>query len=97
MPKPQYKNLLHNILTDYDNHTFDTGRVIAFLYFLSSICFEGYHLFKAPELFRVQEYLVGGAAFLAGLGAYILGDNKGRPKEGVNTNAISTDLDVPKK
>jgi hypothetical protein len=75
-----FLRVLHNVATDFDNKTFDTGRVIAIIYFFSAICFEGYRVFTSTTSFNPQEYLTGGAAFLAGLGAYIYGDASGRGK-----------------
>src|SRR4030042_479243 len=83
--------ILHNLVTDYDNKTYDTGRSIALVYFTVAIFFEGYHLFKSPATFDVQEFLVGGAAFLAGLGAYAIGAGAGRPKTETTTRESSTD------
>ena len=65
-------------ITDYDNTTYDTGRVIAFVYFLSAIVFTGYNLAVLHNPFDVQGYLVGGGGFLGGLGVYLFGDKSGR-------------------
>lgn len=70
---------LKQILTSYDNETYDTGRVLAFLYFLSTIVFTGWIVFHGGA-FNPQEYLVGGGGFLAGLGLYLFGD-KEKPKD----------------
>jgi hypothetical protein len=66
--------ILKQITTDYDNVTFDTGRTIAVIYFLSAIIFQGFSLYHGGA-FDAQSYLVGGGGFLAGLGAYLFGDN----------------------
>jgi len=71
--------LLMNVLTSYDNQTFDTGRVLAFLYFLSTIIFQAWTVFHGGP-FSPQDYLAGGGAFLAGLGIYLFGD-KDKPDE----------------
>lgn len=71
--------LLKQVLTTYDNETFDTGRVLAFLYFISTIVFQAWVVFHGGT-FDPQEYLVGGGGFLAGLGIYLFGD-KDKPKE----------------
>jgi hypothetical protein len=63
------------ILTSYDNTTYDTGRVLAFLYFLSTIVFQGWTVFHGLG-FDPQAYLVGGGGFLAGLGIYLFGDKE---------------------
>lgn len=73
------RKALKQILTSYDNQTYDTGRVLAFLYFLSTIVFTGWVVFHGGA-FNPQEYLVGGGGFLAGLGLYLFGD-KEKPKE----------------
>lgn len=86
----KYNNLLYNILTDYDNKTFDTGRVIAFIYFIAGVVYEGWALWHGKP-FGIQEYFVGGAAFLAGLGAYTLGDGKGRGGQKENDRSVPTE------
>lgn len=75
-------SLLMNILTSYDNQTFDTGRVLAFLYFLSTIVFQAWIVFHGGP-FSPQDYLAGGGAFMAGLGIYLFGD-KEKPQEKLN-------------
>ena len=75
-------SLLMNILTSYDNQTFDTGRVLAFLYFLSTIVFQAWVVFHGGP-FSPQDYLAGGGAFMAGLGIYLFGD-KEKPQEKLN-------------
>lgn len=83
------RKALKQILTSYDNQTYDTGRVLAFLYFLSTIVFTGWVVFHGGD-FNPQEYLVGGGGFLAGLGVYLFTD-KDKPKE--DKNAFnSTDI-----
>jgi hypothetical protein len=71
--------ILQQILTSYDNKTFDTGRVLAFLYFISTIVFQAWTVFHGGP-FDPQSYLVGGGGFLAGLGVYLFGD-KESPKD----------------
>jgi len=72
--------LTKNILTDYDNSTYDTGRVVAVAYFLSAIIFMGVAVVIHGQLFDPQSYLVGGGGFLTGLGVYLFGDNHKRPR-----------------
>jgi hypothetical protein len=71
--------ILKHILTDYDNTTFDTGRVLAVCFFASSIVFQAWTVFHGGT-FDPQAYLVGGGGFLGGLGLYLFGD-KSKPKE----------------
>jgi hypothetical protein len=71
MAKPS--NFLKNILTSYDNKTFDTGRVLAFAYFISTIVFQAWTVFHGLP-FDPQAYLLGGGGFLGGLGVYLMGD-----------------------
>ena len=78
----RYHNLIKHILTNEDNVTFDTGRVIAFVYFVSTIILQGYSTFKSG-LFDAQSYLVGGGGFLTGLGGYLFLDKRNN-REGVS-------------
>lgn len=71
--------ILTNILTGYDNQTYDTGRFLAFCYFVSAIVFMGWDLYHGNK-FDPQAYLSGGGVFLGGLGVYLFGD-KDKPKE----------------
>jgi hypothetical protein len=70
--------ILTNILTGYDNQTYDTGRFLAFLYFVSTILFTAWDLHHGNK-FDPQAYLVGGGGFLAGLGVYLFGDKSPLP------------------
>ena len=72
-----------DILTDYDNRTYDTGRVVAVFYFLSAVLFTGWTVYHG-QYFDPQAYLVGGGGFLGGLGIYLFGDNHKRPPKGKN-------------
>ena len=67
-------DIVTQLTTTYDNKTFDTGRTIAVVYFMSAILYTGIALFKG-QTFDPQAYLLGGGGFLMGLGAYIFGDN----------------------
>ena len=73
------RQALKQILTSYDNQTYDTGRVLAFVYFISAIIFQGWATWHGLG-FNPQEYLAGGGVFLGGLGVYLFGD-KEAPKE----------------
>lgn len=68
-----------HISTDYDNKTFDTGRVIGIAVILSMIFMEMWDVIDHAAKFDPQAYGAGVAAILAGLGAYIFGDNSKRP------------------
>lgn len=83
--------VLKHILTDYDNETYDTGRVLAFFYFLSAVVFMGWSVIHLSQPFDAQAYLVGGGGFLGGLGVYLFGDNTRRPH-----HDPSPDPEVPK-
>lgn len=72
---------IRHLVTDYDNKTFDTGRVIGITVILSMVFFEGYDILVHSGKFDPQAYGAGVAAVLAGLGAYIFGDNTKRPDE----------------
>jgi hypothetical protein len=73
MAKPS--TALKQILTSYDNQTFDTGRVLAFAYFISTIVFQAWAVFHGLP-FDPQAYLLGGGGFLGGLGVYLMGDKE---------------------
>lgn len=94
MTSPRSK-LFKNCLTDYDNETYDTGRVLAFAFFLSSMFYSGWDLIVLHNAFDVQKYLLGGGTFLTGLGFYLFGDGKGRREAG-GTNNVDTSTEVPK-
>jgi hypothetical protein len=68
-----------HITTDYDNHSFDTGRVIGVAVILSMIFMQMWDIIAHAAKFDPQAYGGGVAAILAGLGAYIFGDNAKRP------------------
>lgn len=70
--------LLKHVLTDYDNTTFDTGRVLACVYFLATLVFVGVDVIFHGRAFDPQAYLMGGGGFLTGLGIYLFSDAKGR-------------------
>lgn len=78
---------LKHSLTDYDNTTFDTGRVLAFGYFIAAVVFEAVNMWKGRP-FDVQLFLTGGGAYLGGLGVYLFGDGKGKE---ANKNANPRD------
>lgn len=71
--------ILTNILTGYDNETYDTGRFLAFCYFVSTIIFTAWDVFHNRG-FDPQAYLVGGGGFLAGLGVYLFTDKSPVPE-----------------
>lgn len=81
--------LLKHILTSYDNQTYDTGRVLAFLYFLSTIIFQGWAVFHGLA-FDPQAYLLGGGGFLGGLGVYLMGD-KDKPSKPLEKDDNASD------
>lgn len=89
-----------HLSTDYDNKTFDTGRVIVITVILSMIVMEGWDVILHSQPFDPQAYGAGVAAILAGLGAYIFGDNSKRPhiesEEGDDSN-ISVVINQDKK
>jgi hypothetical protein len=68
-----------HISTDYDNQTFDTGRVLGIVVVLSMIFMEGWDVIIHASKFDPQGYGAGVAAVLVGLGAYIFGDNVKKP------------------
>jgi len=68
-------NILKQISTDDDNETYDTGRVVAVIYFLSTILLQGWATYHG-NTFDAQNYLIGGGTFLTGLGGYLFLDKK---------------------
>jgi len=68
-------NILKQISTDDDNETYDTGRVVAVIYFLSTILLQGWSTYHGGA-FDAQNYLIGGGTFLTGLGGYLFLDKK---------------------
>lgn len=67
--------IFRQMMTSYDNKTYDTGRILAIFYFLSTIVFQAWTVFHGGP-FDAQGYLVGGGAFLGGLGIYLFGDKE---------------------
>lgn len=92
------KGFWKHLSTDYDNKTFDTGRVIVITVILSMIVMEGWDVILHARQFDPQAYGAGVAAILAGLGAYIFGDNSKRPQEGSDDDSnISVVINQDKK
>lgn len=85
--------ILRHCLTDFDNETYDTGRVLAFGYFLSAMLYSGWDLIILHNAFNVQQYLLGGGTFLTGLGFYLFGDGKAKEAGGQN---VVTSTEVSK-
>jgi hypothetical protein len=69
---------LREILTDYDNKTFDTGRTLAVFVVVSMTILQCVSLFTGGT-FDPMAYGGGVAAVIACLGVAIFGDSKGRP------------------
>lgn len=65
------------LVTDYDNETYDIGRTLALVYFCCAILFTAVSVFF-NHTFDVMSFLSGGGAFLGGLGVYIFGDARGK-------------------
>lgn len=70
--------LVRDILTDYDNKTYDTGRCLAVFVVLSLTIMQGVALWRGQP-FSPMEYGSGVAAVIACLGVAIFGDNSRRP------------------
>lgn len=66
------------ILTDYDNRTFDTGRCLAVFSVFALTALQVLSLFRGGT-FSAAEYGGGVAAIVACLGAAIFGDSAKRP------------------
>lgn len=88
--KQQKSEWLKHALTDYDNTTYDTGRILAFGYFVSAVVFTAWAVMVKGHPFVVQEYLLGGGTFLTGLGFYLFGDGKGKEAGGTTTTTSAT-------
>ena len=68
-----------DILTDYDNKTYDTGRSLAVFVVTSMTIMQGWAVFKGGT-FDPGAYGAGVAAVIAALGVAIFGDNAKRPQ-----------------
>lgn len=66
------------LLTDYDNQTYDTGRSIAVFLVVSMTVMEAFVIYRGQP-FDAGSFGGGMAAVLACLGAAIAGDNHRRP------------------
>ena len=69
--------LFKDILTDYDNEPFDTGRVLAVLVVLSMTGMQAWAVYKGGT-FDAGAYGAGVAAVIGALGIAIFGDNAKR-------------------
>jgi len=76
------RNILKDLTTDYDNQTFDTGRVLGVIIVVAYVVFTGHSVFVMGVPFNGQEFGIGIGAILTGLGACIWGDNR-RPQYGM--------------
>lgn len=82
-----------SVSTDYDNHTFDTGRFLVVLVVIAMIFLQGWDVIAHAAKFDAQSFGTGIGALLLGLGAYIFGDNTKRP-EGPPKNFRQLQLDL---
>lgn len=71
---------LRDIITDYDNETLDTGRVLAVCVVLSMLVMQAVAVWKSGT-FDPSAFGTGVAAVIAALGVAIFGDNAKRPKD----------------
>ena len=69
--------LAKDILTDYDNQTYDTGRVLAVLVVVSMTGMQAWAVYKGGT-FDAGAYGAGVAAVIGALGIAIFGDNAKR-------------------
>lgn len=69
--------VFQHILTDFDNETYDTVRVFGLVVALCGLVFQGYALYRG-QTFDVMGFLTGFGGFLAGLGAGVLLDARGK-------------------
>lgn len=69
---------LRQAVTDYDNHTVDTGRLIAVFLVCSMVLLQAWATYKSGT-FDPMAFGGGTAAVLAALGVAIAGDNHKRP------------------
>ena len=68
---------IKDILTDYDNQTYDTGRVLAVFVVASMTAMQGWAVWKGGS-FDAGAYGAGVAAVIGALGIAIFGDNAKR-------------------
>ena len=73
------KGRLKDIITDYDNETYDTGRTLAVAVVLAMVAMQGWAVWKSGA-FDPAAFGTGVAAVIAALGVAIFGDNAKRPK-----------------
>lgn len=69
------------IVTDYDNKTYDTGRVLAVFVVASMTAMQAWAVYRGGT-FDAGAYGAGIAAVIASLGIAIFGDNAKRPTSG---------------
>ena len=68
---------IKDILTDYDNETYDTGRVLAVFVVASMTAMQAWAVYKGGT-FDAGAYGAGVAAVIGALGIAIFGDNAKR-------------------
>lgn len=69
--------LFKHVLTDFDNETYDTIRVLGMFVAVCGLVFQGYALYRG-QTFDVMGFLTGFGGFLAGIGAGVLLDARGK-------------------
>ena len=70
---------LKQAVTDYDNQTFDTGRIISCVSVLAMIGLSAFDVIINHRPFDPQGLGFGLAAACGGLGVYLMGDNRRPP------------------
>lgn len=73
------KKILKQMSTDYDNETFDSGRIMVLFVVVAMTFFQGWDVIAHSAKFDAQSFGTGVAALLVGLGAYIFGDTSKNP------------------
>lgn len=75
--RSKYAKAVTDSVTDFDNETFDTGRILVVIAVIAMIFFVGYDLIVHKATFDSQSFGIGVGTLLGGLGAYVFGDRKG--------------------
>ena len=72
-------NLLRDAVTDYDGHTFDTGRLLIALGCLAMVALATWQVVMNHGVFDAQAFGLGYGGIVGGFGVYAMGDNRRPP------------------
>jgi len=75
------------LVTDYDNVTYDTGRWLGMVAVLAILFLAGWDVIVNHHEFKAQDVGIAVASVISGIGIYLIGDNRRPvqpPQQGVD-------------